>query len=92
MALEPARELIGERGKPKRSRMGRHVYAVGEERHRAEPEASCDLHPHGGSGQRHHEPQASFVARMIATQEAMVLAPGIERDGMHAIDAPLIAR
>ena len=75
----PTRKEIGQRGNAQRRGMGRHVPAVGEQRHRAEQRSRHDLADHHDRGQRDHEPGAALVARMFWTEEQMVVGPLIER-------------
>ena len=74
-----SREQIGQRGDAERRGMGRHVPAVGQQRHRSEQRSRHDLADHHDRGQRHHEPGAALVARMFGTEEDMIVGPLIER-------------
>ena len=60
-----ARKEIGERGDAERSRMGRHMPAIGKQRHRAEQRSRHDLADHHDRGQRDHKPGTALVAGMF---------------------------
>ena len=66
----PTRKEIGQRGNAQRRGMGRHVPAVGEQRHRAEQRSRHDLADHHDRGQRDHEPGAALVAVVRGAQSS----------------------
>ena len=67
---------ISQRGDQHRRRMGRHMPAVGNQRHRAEADAGYDFHHHHDRGERNHQPGAAFVAFMVFAQEDVVMRAG----------------
>ena len=86
---------IGKRGDAERRGMGRHVPAVGQQRHRAEQRSCHDFADHHDRGQRDHEPGAALVARVFRTEEHVVVGPSVEGMRVHgclrAQAAPLSA-
>ena len=84
----PAREQVGEPGDAERRRMGRHVPAVGDKRHRAEQVAADDLADHHRGGEDHHEPGSPLMTVMTFAQEGVTVLPGL--DGMEVHGAALV--
>ncbi len=64
---------IGDRGDAERARMGRHVKAVGEQRHRVEDETGGDFrhHHHGGEGD--HPQRAARILVVPFAKENMAV-------------------
>src|SRR5262249_3666812 len=77
------REHVGGAGNSECCRVGAHVPAVGEQRHRAEDRARRDLGDHHDDGERYHEPGAALVARMLLAEEDVTMGPMIEGMGVH---------
>jgi hypothetical protein len=77
--MRVARVLSGEQishsRDPERRRVRRHVPAVGQQRHRTGQPARHDLAHHHCGCQRHHEPGAAFVVRVLRTKEHVVVGP-----------------
>src|SRR5205085_6747388 len=63
--------------------MGRHVPAIGEQRHRAEQDAGDDLADHHDRGEDDHEPGAALVAGVFGAEKDVVVGPLVEGMGMH---------
>src|SRR5262245_41815875 len=76
---------IGERGNAERRRMGCHVPAVGEQRHRAEQDAGDDLADHHDRGQRDHKPGAALIAGVLCAEKDVVVRPPVEGMGVHGL-------
>lgn len=80
----PARKAIGEGGNRERRGVGRHMPAIGEQRHRSEQHAGGDFGDHHDRGDHDNEPYPALVLRMRHTQKDMPVLPGVERVGVHA--------
>ncbi len=74
-----AREQIGDGGDPQRGRMGGHVPAIGQQRHRSEKRSCRDLADHHDHGQRDHEPSAALVTGVLRTEKHVIVGPLVER-------------
>ena len=70
-----ARQPIGRRRKSQRADMGRHMHAVGEQRHGAEHKARGDFDHHEGGGQRRDQPGALFRMRMALAEKDVAMRP-----------------
>jgi len=77
------RQRIGEGGDQQRARMGRHVEAVSDERHRAEKATTDDLAHHHGGGEADHHPGLALVLRVLGAEEDVAMLPALERLLMH---------
>src|SRR3546814_1495136 len=64
----PACEAIGECCGTECARVGRHVHAVGEQRHRSGEPARDYLHDHHPGGERNHPARAALV-RIVRSEE-----------------------
>jgi len=82
-----AGETVGKRRDHQCGDVGRHMRAVGDDRHRTEQAAADKLDHHGGGGQCHHQPGAPLVVGVFLAEEDVAVAPTIERMGMHG-EAP----
>ena len=69
-----ARVEIGERRDQHGADMGRHMPAIGEQRHRAVNRARADLDHHHDGGQRDDEPDTALIALMIGAQKNVAVA------------------
>ena len=67
--------------------MGRHVNAIGEERHRSGPQASDDLDHHHCGGQRNDIACASLMRVVRGAEEVVIMG---ERIGVGVVHARLI--
>ena len=65
--------------------MGRHVDAVGNDRHRPVDCASHRLDHHHGRSERHHEPGAPLVLLVLLTEEQVRMAPLLDRVRVHGL-------
>jgi hypothetical protein len=83
VARLPAREEIGKCRDAERRGMGRHVPAVGKQRHRAEQRSRHDLANHHDRGQRHHEPGAALIAGVFRAEVDVIVGPSVEGMRMH---------
>jgi hypothetical protein len=79
----PPREAIGERGGAERARVGRHVHAVGEQRHRAGEQTRDDLDHHHSGGKRDHPPRTALVHVMRRAEKDMMMSMGSAGGAMH---------
>ena len=70
---------IGKARDRKRSCMGRHMEAIGKQRHRAKDHTGDDFSDHHDGGQCDNNPCAPFVAGMIPSEEDMRVAPVLNR-------------
>ena len=80
----PAGEIVGDGGDGKRRHMGRHVQAVGDQRHGAEQRAAADLGDHHHDGEENHRPGPAFMQRVLGTQKVVGVLPLCERLDLHA--------
>ena len=74
---------IGQRCDAESHGVGRHMPAVGQERHRTEHAAADDLGDHHPQRQPDHEPGAAFVTRVMRAEEVVIVGPVIQRVRMH---------
>ena len=74
---------IGKDGQAEGGRMGGHVKAVREQRHRSEAEAGHDLDHHGHGGQKGDDQGAPFSRLRPIKAERVVVLPGREFRLMH---------
>jgi hypothetical protein len=78
IARMPTRECIGDRGNPERRGVGRHVPAIGQQRHRSEKRARDDLADHHCRSQRHHEPGTALVPIVLRTEKYVIVRPLVD--------------
>jgi hypothetical protein len=83
IARLPSRKQIGQGGDPERGSMGRHVPAIGQQRHRSGEPPPRDFTNHHHRGQPDHEPDAAFVLMMAGTQKDVIVRPLVDRMGVH---------
>jgi len=69
-----ARGGIGEGAQTDGQRVRAHVPAIGQQRHRVEPQAGGDLHEHRDGGNHHHEPRAA-LGGLVAGIEDVGMGP-----------------
>src|SRR3546814_13426640 len=74
----PACEAIGECCGTECARVGRHVHAVGEQRHRSGEPARDYLHDHHPGGERNHPARAALV-RIVCFATAIAMTSWRER-------------
>lgn len=74
---------IGQRRNADGRSMGRHVPAIGKQRHRTENRAADNLAGHHREGQADNEPGAPFIARMRGAEKDVIVRPVVERMRMH---------
>ena len=77
------REHIGQRRNAECCGMGRHVPAIGQQRHRSEDRAGGDLSHHHDDGQHDHEPGPALIMGVLRPEEHVVVSPLVEGVRMH---------
>ena len=78
-----AGEAISERRNGERCGMGRHVPAVGHQRHGPEDRPCDDLGDHHRRGQAYHEPGAPLMSVVVLPEEDVLVLPIVQGMVVH---------
>ena len=76
-------ETVGECGDAEGAGVGRHVPAVGDDRHGAEHRAADNLGNHHRRRERYHAPGAEFVPVMPGAKKNVAVPPRLDGMGVH---------
>ena len=71
----PPRQPIGARRQAQRPHMGRHVHAVGQQRHGVVEKARADLHHHEQGGNQRRQLGAGFRPVVAMAEKDMAMSP-----------------
>ena len=80
-----ARVTISEGRDGERTGMGRHMPAVGQQRHGPEYRTAHDLDDHHRSGEPNHQPSPPLVTVVARAKENVIMAPSLERIAVHQL-------